>query len=359
MAKYQIDEFTILTDSGGRTLISPVVRSDDITITNTIKSLSPDYFTNYFGSPIQGSIAGYVSAGSQPSGVALNDIETFPFSTDTNASAAGTLTISEWGRSGQSSSTHGYSSGGYVNNNIDKFPFASTPVTATDVGDLTVARSYSAGHHSRDNGYASGGTGGYSPPPPGYPLFDVVDKFPFSTDANATDVGNLTSARGRSSGQSSSTHGYSSGAGDSPPNISNEIEKFPFSSDANSTDVGDIISARAETTGQSSATYGYVAGGWVSGSGSGTGTNIIEKFPFSSDANSADVGDLTIPCGNSKAGASSTASGYTSGGQGGPPFGPSVQRATVIDKFPFSTDANATDVGDLSKNRRDQAGQQV
>ena len=120
-----------------------------------------------------------------------------------------------------------------------------------------------------------------------------------------------------------------------------------------------MISARAETTGQSSTTHGYVSGGWVSGSGSGVGTNIIEKFPFSSDANSTDIADLTITCGNSNAGASSTASGYTSGGQGGPPFGPSVQRARVIDKFPFSSDANATDVGDLTKDRRNQAGQQV
>lgn len=340
---YKVTGTNVITDTN-TTVFSDVV----VTTLRTPPSYS-----------FQGSTAGYVSAGSQPSGAALNDIETFPFSTDANSTAAGTLTISEFGRSGQSSSTHGYTSGGYVNNNIDKFPFASTPVTATDVGDLTVARAYSAGHHSASNGYASGGAGGYTPPPPGYPLFDVVDKFPFSADANATDVGNLTLARSRSSGQSSGENGYTSGAGDNPPNISNIIDKFSFSADGNSTDVGDMISARAETTGQSSTTHGYVSGGWVSGSGSGVGTNIIEKFPFSSDANSTDIADLTITCGNSNAGASSTASGYTSGGQGGPPFGPSVQRARVIDKFPFSSDANATDVGDLTKDRRNQAGQQV
>ena len=120
-----------------------------------------------------------------------------------------------------------------------------------------------------------------------------------------------------------------------------------------------MISARAETTGQSSDTHGYVSGGWASGSGATVGTNIIEKFPFSSDANSADVGDLTINSGNSRAGASSTASGYTSGGTGGPPSGPSQQRIRVIDKFPFSSDTNASDVGDLTKDRREQAGQQV
>ena len=42
---------------------------------------------------------------------------------------------------GQSSATHGYTSGGTDGHNIiDKFPFTSVLRTATDVGDLTVGR---------------------------------------------------------------------------------------------------------------------------------------------------------------------------------------------------------------------------
>jgi len=52
--------------------------------------------------------------------------------------------------------------------------------------------------HFRDAGtygYTSGGsTGAYS---------DVIDKFPFASDTNATDVGNLTVARSNVAGQSS------------------------------------------------------------------------------------------------------------------------------------------------------------
>ena len=48
---------------------------------------------------------------------------------------------------------------------------------------------------------------------------------------------------------------------------------------------------------------GYVVAGQTTNTGS-TGQNVIEKFPFSSDANSADVGDLTF--GRDGAGASST-----------------------------------------------------
>ena len=78
-------------------------------------------------------------------------------------------------------------------------------------------------------------------------------------------------------------------------------------------------------------------------------TQTPSKFPFSSDANATDVGDLTSARYNI-AGQSSTASGYTSGG---------IPTANVIDKFPFSSDANATDVGDLTVGRVRLAGQQV
>ena len=46
-------------------------------------------------------------------------------------------------------------------------------------------------------------------------------------------------------------------------------------------------------------------------------------------------------------------SGYASGGIGSPNF------TNVIDKFPFSSDGNATDVGDLTVARRYMPGQQV
>ena len=89
----------------------------------------------------------------------------------------------------------------------------------------------------------------------------------------------------------------------------------------------------------------YVVGGWY------PLTNVIEKFPFASDANATDVGDLTQARRN-PAGQSSDASGYTSGG-----FVP--PQVNTIDKFPFAADANATDVGDLTQARFIQTGQQV
>ena len=49
-------------------------------------------------------------------------------------------------------------------------------------------------------------------------------------------------------------------------------------------------------------------------------------------------------------------SGYVSGGIKGPP---PASTSNVIQKFSFSSDANATDVGDLSTSRSRSAGQQV
>ena len=105
-------------------------------------------------------------------------------------------------------------------------------------------------------GYSSGGY----PYPSG--ALNTIDKFSFATDGNATDVGDLTVARGIPGGQSSTTHGYCAGGIiGGPPFDSNYIDKFTFASDANATDVGDLSVSRASMAGQSTADYAYASGG--------------------------------------------------------------------------------------------------
>jgi hypothetical protein len=359
VSKYKISDKAILTDSDGTRdmIVDGTVYYNDsdgktLTVTNTIRTLSPDYFTDYFPVPkFQGSTSGYTSGGtdSVPESIIYNTIDKFPFSSDANATDVGDLTQASYDVTGQSSADNGYTSGGLVvglqppiTNTIDKFPFA-VDANATDVGDLTRATRESAGQSSTENGYTSGGqdTGTGSSD-------NVIEKFPFSTDANATDVGDLTQAR-RSiqAGQSSSENGYTSGG--SAPGFTNVIDKFPFSTDANATDVGDLTVAKTNSSGQSSSNNGYTSGG----QDPSAAIDIIEKFPFSSDANASDVGDLTQAISGS-AGASSVDNGYTAGG-----FAPPPGYVNTIDKFPFSTDANATDVGDLTQIRESAAGQQV
>ena len=305
----------------------------------------------------QGTNTGYAS-GAPP---ATNVIDKFPFATDANATDVGNLSVVRSNASGQSSDASGYTSGGYFppvsfSNVIDKFPFASDG-NATDVGDLTVARRNVTGQSSSVSGYASGG---YSATPPVPSRFRTeIDKFPFATNSNATNIGALTVGRYSSAGQSSDVSGYASGGQRAPqttPPIPqffvNIIDKFPFATDAGATDVGDLVILNCFVSGQSSTVSGYTSGGSgrfpATPATPSTLKNNIEKFPFATDANATDIADLTLAR-SAVAGQTSTVSGYTSGGFASP-------TTNVIDKFPFASDANATDVGDLSSVRQSIAG---
>ena len=115
--------------------------------------------------------------------------------------------------------------------------------------------------------------------------YDSIEKFNFSTDGDCTDVGNM--ARGADTavgGASSSTHGYIVGG-----HATYSIGKYSFSSDGDSTNVGDLpADQHIHCDATSSLTYGYRHGG------GNPASNIIENFPFASDSNGADVGNLTV-----------------------------------------------------------------
>jgi hypothetical protein len=245
------------------------------------------------------------------------------------------------------SATFGYNMGGGIptanTNVIEKFSFASD-ANSTDVGNLTSSIYAGSGNQSDTNGYCCVNVD--NPP-------SDIQKFPFAVDANSTDVGDLTQVRYGAGGQSSLTNGYVSGGAqtDNSANGTNVIDKFPFSTDTNASDVGDLSVTRGGNSGQTSRTHGYNSGGLSNLSlPPFVVYNTIDKFSFSSDGNASDVGDLT-QARYLLAGQSSDASGYASGGTGLgiPPY-------NTIDKFPFSSDANATDVGDLSVARSGLAG---
>ena len=286
-----------------------------------------------------GSVSGYTHGG-QPNS---NVIDKFPFASDANATDVGNLTrTSTFGsQTGASSLVSGYSVGGGpapTSNVIDKYPFAADG-NATDVGDLTQARGNGSGHESDVSGYTAGGQSA--------PIVNTIDKFAFATDANATDVGDLPAIRAWCTDQSSLENGYVSG-GNTGSSTQNTIYKFSFATDGNATDVANLSQARNGVVGQSSLISGYTSGGHTTGLYYPANSNVIDKFPFASDANATDVGNLTSAV-TTAAGQSSTASGYRSGG-----ITPPYVATNTIDKFPFASDANATDVGDLTTASRHQ-----
>jgi hypothetical protein len=304
----------------------------------------------FVGASRAGVLNGYFSAGTQaptpPS--AITTIEKFPFASDNNAvDTGGDLTEVHYYGSGHSSATDGYSAGGEappfaVNSNvIDKFPF-SVDTNASDVGDLTAAKSQQHGTGSITHGYASNGASGGA--------INVIEKFPYAVDTNATDVGDTTASANRvcgGFGPHTTTTGYRIGGIDTSPGRVTTIDSFPFSVDTNATDVGDITAGRIDMSGHSSNVDGYVS----AGSEDPGIVNKIEKFPFASHGTATDVGDLTQGRSSTRSGTSSQTSGYIAGGSTGP-----TTNVDTIDKFPFSVDTNSTDVGNLTQARRSGLG---
>ena len=268
----------------------------------------------------QGSVAGYALGGGSTA------IQKVSFATDSNSVSVGNFLSNPGGQTTQTSPTYGYA---VKSNTIQKFPFASDSVVGAD---FTTTISGSVGQSSSTHGYVCCVGGGYS---------NTIERFPFSVDSVTTDVGDMTLGRNTCSGQSSTTHGYTSGGfRNTPIPFDDVIDKFPFSSDANATDVGNLVAGNRSNTGCSSTTHGYSAGGGVPPGPAPNPVNTIQKFPFSTDTNATDIGDLTSTStfiGSN--GSSSTNSGYRYGGN--PPT------VNIIDKFPFFTNNNATDVGDL------------
>lgn len=291
-----------------------------------------------------GPFTGYTSGGNSP-GVS-DVIDKFLFSSDSNATDVGNLTEARGLVAGQSSTTYGYTSGGSATpgrvNTIDKFPFASDG-NATDVGNITEIRDSSGGNSSSSHGY---NVGGFRNPSPLVNNSDVIDKFPFSSDSNATDVGNLALARYGGAGVNSTTQGYH--VGGTPrltPPTTTRIDRFPFAKDGNSTSVA-TLGEFYQSAGFNSSTHGYFTGG----SGPTYSASDIQKFPFPYGGGGiSTIGSLTISR-YGAAGSSSATDGYVAGGW--------LPISNVIDRFSFASEGEATDVGDLTQSRTFVAGQQ-
>ena len=218
---------------------------------------------------------------------------------------------------------------------IESYPFASD-TNSTDLGNLTVARGNSNhGHSSKTHGYVAGG---FSNPPATF--HNVIDKFPFATPSdNAVDVGDLNTVTRSGTSQNSVTDGYVSG-GDAP-SITNTIQKFPFASDTNATALGNLTNNTAETpAGVSSDTDGYCCGGNVGPPAAAT--DKIDKHPFASDNDATAVSTLTATT-NNTVGTQSEIRGYICGG--GPPT------VDKIERFGFANDSNGVDVANLTAVR--------
>ena len=282
--------------------------------------------------PWQGTVSGYQAGGSLSNSY-TDSIFKYSFTSDGNATDVGNLTQTTDGNACHSSETHGYAATGDhpVTTLIWKWSFASDNDAVLYGGQLIAGGWGTTGTYSITHGYCWGRNNSG-------PHHNLIDKFNYASEDNATDVGDMTQPGSYISGQSTDTYGYCSGGG--PGGHDNVIDRVSVSTDGNATDVGDIIGNYGYVTGAQSKTHGYVSGGMPSTQGSTI--NNIQKFQFAATSNASDIADL-LNAAMDMAGSSSETHGYCSGGR--------VNNSTpqnVIQKFSTTSDANSTDVGDLT-----------
>ena len=298
----------------------------------------------------QGSNYGYNAGGARQNPDHTNCVDTidrFAFASTANAVDVGNLTVAQFDTVGNSSASYSFSSGGYstggynTQNKIEKYANAST-TNATDIANLTANKGDpTMGSSSPTHGFIAGvRLTGASP--------DVtIEKFSTVSDVDAVDHGDLHTATWYGGGHSTVTHGFTSGhSSNGSPYYLNNIQRYAFASNTTATDWANTTIASNPYSGQggsSSTTNGYAYFG-------GTGVSVIDKFPFASQTNASDIGDLSVHRWYGTGGHSSTTYGYSSGGWTG---NPNVQN--VIDKVSFSSDGNASDVGDLTVARKQKA----
>lgn len=221
---------------------------------------------------------GYSAGGRYPT---VNIIDKTAFATDGNAVDVGDMYQGVQRAAAASTEDYGYAAGGEMPGRVDtiqKYSHVSDG-NGTDVADLiSTSGLYGGnGNTSSTHGYHSGGTS---------PSTNMIQKYTFATDANATDVANLTRTdyEYAENGASSTTHGYVVGGGNA------HYEKFPFATDTNSISIGNLTSPSVsigKPSCSSSTTFGYVHGGTPASNGT-----VITKFPFAVDETGTDVGDL-------------------------------------------------------------------
>jgi len=326
-------------------------------------------------SPFQGSTAGYTIGGlsAYPTLTGDSTIQKFTFSSGSPASNIGSFPSGQWVEAGGASSdSYGYVYGGYKtnpsssdrNDNIDKHPFSSespgTNVQTISPSTVPLNRQHNTGHQSLSTGYA------YWPSHPG------EIKMPFAADTTAVtytaDLGLSYSPTPlqipvhQASGSTSTENRYKSGG--YQPNIPYAgyfgLMRNPFASD-NTIILGSLVWPGYLSTGVSGETAGYAVGGYpnYNSSGSTPSPTIldhenIQKYSFSSDGNATDVGQLAQTR-QMMAGYSSTTDGYVTGGA----IRPAYSGLDHIYKFPFSSESTVTDQAELAVGRFLSASTQV
>lgn len=226
----------------------------------------------------------------------------------------------------------GYDTGVDHSNVIDYWDITSAG-NATDFGDLTQKRSYIASCSNSTRAVSMGGQS-VSPLTGGS---DIIDYVTISTTGNATDFGDMLSARNRAACESNGTRAIH-GGGESGGTDVNTIEYVTIATTGNSTDFGDLTVARERLSAASNGSRIVFNGGSASSK-----YNTMDYVTGDTTGNATDFGDLLTVLTNH--GATGTGTGDRAIVFGG---NPSSGYHNVIQYFAVSTTGNSADFGDLT-----------
>tara|TARA_R110002153_G_scaffold269785_1_gene435667 strand:+ start:554 stop:1636 length:1083 start_codon:yes stop_codon:yes gene_type:complete len=221
----------------------------------------------------------------------------------------------------------------------------------------------------------------------GFSAVNTIDYVTIATAGNATDFGDLSSARYALAACSNTARGLFGGG--SPNSIGNEIEYVTVATTGNSTAFGDLTKVVSFLASCSSGVRGLFAGGteYDPGTGGSADTNTISYVTIATTGNAVDFGDLTVArdglaaCSNGDRGVfggDSTLEYVTIATTGNATnfgnffsakvflsalssdvrgvFGGGYSTTNIIQYITIATTGNATDFGDLTVARNALAG---
>ena len=125
---------------------------------------------------------------------------------------------------------------------------------------------------------------------------NIIDYWSIASTGNATDFGDLSTARDLRATISNGVRSVMGGGQNAPADQGavsatkeNIIEYVTIASTGNVTDFGNLTVARSNNGGTSSSTRGVFMGG-----NDGSGSNVIDYITIASTSNATDFGDLTV-----------------------------------------------------------------
>ena len=134
----------------------------------------------------------------------------------------------------------GFVSGGVLSGSTTEVTSIETfhleaEIISTSHGDLEVATKSHAGHSSTTMGYTSGGWNGAN--------LSEIQKFDFSTNVTSRDHGDLLGTNSSLTGTQSPTQGFSLGGAHAGGSQTNIIQRFDFSSNVTASALSPILSS--------------------------------------------------------------------------------------------------------------------